>query len=332
MCSNKTDQTPREQPDPRSGIPCSAPGSRITAWLALLRVPNLLTVPGDPVAGAFLAAAAVGSVPGKNPLLLCPAASLCLYAAGLLANDYFDRQEDARERPDRPLPSGRVPAPAALGVAVLLTAAGLLLAAMAGRSTAATAMVLALAAWGYNAGLKRMRWIGPLTMGLCRAASFLLGAATLGLSALATPTVLLSAIALALFIAFVTNIARNETRAVAIPFRSLAVLPLLLLLWFGAILFAPALNAGTAFRSPPGGFALLLAAMPVVWVTLLLAPLAGQPSPALVQRTIGGLIRGLVLVQAALCAASGRTGEAPALLLLAAFPVSGWLGRWSKGS
>ena len=33
---------------------------RLRAWLEILRVPNLPTVPGDPLAGVLLAAAAAG--------------------------------------------------------------------------------------------------------------------------------------------------------------------------------------------------------------------------------------------------------------------------------
>ncbi len=41
------------------------------------------------------------------------AASGMLYAAGVTLNDWFDRELDARERPGRPIPSGRVSAAAA---------------------------------------------------------------------------------------------------------------------------------------------------------------------------------------------------------------------------
>jgi 4-hydroxybenzoate polyprenyltransferase len=43
-------------------------------------------------------------------------ASGCLYLAGIVFNDVFDRKVDARERPTRPIPSGVVP----LGVAALI--------------------------------------------------------------------------------------------------------------------------------------------------------------------------------------------------------------------
>ncbi len=47
--------------------------------------------------------------------LLAPlvAASTLLYASGVVLNDVFDLRRDARERPERPLPSRRVSLPAA---------------------------------------------------------------------------------------------------------------------------------------------------------------------------------------------------------------------------
>ena len=71
-------------------------------WLRLLRFPNLFTVPGDPLAGFFLAGAA--APPGNA--LLAVGAALCFYVCGLVLNDLVDVGEDARERPGRPLPAG----------------------------------------------------------------------------------------------------------------------------------------------------------------------------------------------------------------------------------
>ena len=92
------------------------------AWLQLFRVPNLLTVPGDPIAGVFLAAAAANAAIPASAMFAAMAVSLLLYGAGLLQNDYFDLPEDRRERPRRPLPSGAVRPVYAIAVAVSLRA------------------------------------------------------------------------------------------------------------------------------------------------------------------------------------------------------------------
>ncbi|MEV1288797.1 UbiA family prenyltransferase, partial [Micromonospora sp. NPDC049679] len=99
---------------------------RLRDLVELVRAPAALSVPGDVVAGA----AAAGVLDRRTPVLA--GASVCLYWAGMAANDWADRELDAVERPERPVPSGRVSAPAALGIAAGLTAAGLALAGAAG--------------------------------------------------------------------------------------------------------------------------------------------------------------------------------------------------------
>ena len=78
---------PPSRPNPATPPP---PGrSSLTAWLQLLRVGNLLTVPGDPIAG-FLLAQAWGlraSRPGLR-IAMAVSVSVLLYAAGLLWNDW----------------------------------------------------------------------------------------------------------------------------------------------------------------------------------------------------------------------------------------------------
>jgi 4-hydroxybenzoate polyprenyltransferase len=278
----------------------------------------LLTVPGDPLAGALLAAASAGIIPPLPSLLATLGAAVCLYAAGLLANDFFDRLVDEKERPDRPIPSGSVKANGVLVAALLLTLAGLFLAAEGGMATLFIASLLAACSWFYNAIGKRIAWLGPLNMGICRGLNLLMGAALIGLHGLISTRVLIAATLLTLFIAAITLAARNEANpddSRHAPKWLAWALPLILA--FGLLSLIHTL-----------GMALGLAAMAIAWTILWSINLSRATTPAATQRAIGGLIRGLILVQTALCAASGPTGEACALLLLVAFPVSGWLGRW----
>ncbi|MEU3220995.1 UbiA family prenyltransferase [Streptomyces sp. NPDC006971] len=148
------------------------------AWAELLRVSALFTVPGDALAGA----AATGRSPGRGTALAV-GASLCLYEAGMALNDWADREEDAVDRPHRPLPSGRVAPGAALAAAGALTAAGLGLAARAGRPALVVATGLAATVWAYDLRLKHTP-AGPAAMAAARALDLLLGAAA---TATATP-------------------------------------------------------------------------------------------------------------------------------------------------
>src|SRR2546428_12895654 len=81
--------------------------------LALVRPPNVFTAVADSAAGLLLARRG-GPVAG-DPGLWCLAASACLYLGGIALNDYFDREVDAIERPERPIPSGAVPPAVAAG-------------------------------------------------------------------------------------------------------------------------------------------------------------------------------------------------------------------------
>lgn len=142
----------------------------VRAWAELLRVSALFTVPGDALAGA----AALGRRPGRGTALAV-GASLCLYEAGMALNDWADRDEDAIDRPHRPIPSGRITPGAALAAAGALTAAGLTMAARAGRPALTVATGLAATVWAYDLRLKHTQ-AGPAAMAAARALDLLLGA------------------------------------------------------------------------------------------------------------------------------------------------------------
>ncbi|MFF8441895.1 SCO3242 family prenyltransferase [Streptomyces californicus] len=162
------------RPAPEAGrrtVPVrGTPRERLRAWAELLRVSALFSVPGDALAGA----AAVGRRPDRGTVLAA-GASLCLYEAGMALNDWADRDEDAVDRPHRPIPSGRVSPAAALGAAGALTAAGLALAARAGRPALTVATGLAATVWAYDLRLKHTK-AGPAAMAAARSLDLLLGA------------------------------------------------------------------------------------------------------------------------------------------------------------
>lgn len=247
----------------------------LTAWLQLVRLPNLLTVPGDPLAGALLTGAALDWRP--------VAASVCFYAAGLSSNDVFDAAEDARDRPDRPIPSGRVSRTAAGIAAVALAVIGLGLAFLADRLAIGATLLAAIVL--YNAGGKRIPVFGPLNMGACRGLSLLLGATGF------TP----AAVVLALYIAVVTGIARHETTDRTIGF----------------VRWLPAFVLATGFAAIHPTF---VAVIPIV-----LAWLGGRETN--VPKAVGVWIGALLPVQAAFCADANPVVAAVLLALWPVFRV-----------
>lgn len=286
----------------------------VQAWLRLFRVPNLLTVPGDPLAG-YMIAWASGFQAEPFRALLCVAASLCLYSFGLVSNDLVDLKEDSRERPDRPLPSGQIRPGVALAVAITLALAGVALGFVAGCWADMVAVALTLTILLYNLWGKRVPVWGPLNMGLCRGLSLLLGAAAAGSWGLRLPLVIISAVGLTLYVAAVTQIARRET--VPGPVGPVRWLPgIILLLWFALFeLLVP--WSGPSPRLP----STVVALAAVAWSVLCAQSICGAAEPRTIAGAVGGFLRGLLLVQAALVAIvfyAGAVLAAALLLMLAA--------------
>ncbi|HEV7350466.1 UbiA-like protein EboC [Telluribacter sp.] len=145
----------------------------LKAYLQLTRPANLVTALADILAGVAIAQFTFYSpylVPGS--LLL---ATLGLYGGGVVMNDVFDAELDAVERPERPIPSGRVSLGSATTLGVMLLLAGIAFAALYSPLSASIAALVAVGALVYDKWAKHSALLGPLTMGLCRGGNLLLG-------------------------------------------------------------------------------------------------------------------------------------------------------------
>lgn len=171
-------------------------------YLDLVRAPASLTVLGDALVGALSARG-----PGGDPALRTGAlatSSVCLYSAGMALNDWADADLDAVERPERPIPSGRITRTRALAVGAGLTAAGVASAFAAGRASGVVSLVLAGALWSYDVVFKPTA-AGPVVMAVCRGLDVMLGAAGPGWR-----RAILPASAVALHTVAVTAVSRGE--------------------------------------------------------------------------------------------------------------------------
>ena len=144
----------------------------VRGYLELLRPANVVTALADVLAGYAVAGRAQHRA---LPWLL--AATVCLYAGGVVLNDFFDRELDAIERPERPIPSGRVRAAAAATLGAVLLAIGVGAAAAATPAAGMVAVAIAALVVLYDARTKRSAIAGPINMGLCRGFNLLLGVA-----------------------------------------------------------------------------------------------------------------------------------------------------------
>src|SRR5262249_49707692 len=208
---------------PRRGGP-DRPGARLAdhghvrhplrVYAQLLRPPTLPSALADLCLGAVALAAQppVGRLAEGFPFAvfaLLLFSSACLYSSGMVWNDYFDLAQDRRERPFRPLPSGRVKPNEAARLGTGLMVVGVACALMTGRLSGSLALVLVLAILAYDGWLKRT-WAGPLGMGLCRFLNVLLGVSLAG--TLDVPWALHLAAVVGLYIVGVTWFARTEAR------------------------------------------------------------------------------------------------------------------------
>jgi heme O synthase-like polyprenyltransferase len=187
------------------------PRVRLRAVLELMRVPNVFTAVADILLGYLFTHAELE--PWQLVTLLIGSSAL-LYSAGMVLNDLFDRQQDAAERPGRPIPSGRVSTAGAGRLGFGMLAAGVVLAITAAWLSAewrpaGVAVALAVMIVLYDGVLKRTP-LAPLAMGSCRMLNVLLG---MSLAAGAwQPVNWLVAAGVGLYIVGVTWFARTEAK------------------------------------------------------------------------------------------------------------------------
>ncbi|WP_245154606.1 UbiA family prenyltransferase [Halorussus marinus] len=283
----------------------------VGAYAELLRVPNLFTAPPDVVVGAALAAAAGATVPLGATAGLAVASAL-LYAGGTTLNDYFDAAVDAAERPERPIPSGRVSRAAALGVGLSLLGGGVAVAAAAGGARGGlVAAALAAAVVLYDAGLKGSA-PGFLTMGSTRGLNVFLGTTAAGLAPSAAPAWLFAVpVVVAGYIAAVTSMAADEAtggdrRAVALAGAGAVA----------AGVAAPALVWAVGPGAVAVGASGLAAVGFLAWTGGALRAAYRDPTPETVGPAVGTCVLGLVALDAAFAAVAGAEWAAVALAFL----------------
>lgn len=277
-------------------------------YLELLRPANVATALGDVLAGFAIAQ-------GADVALLpwLAGASVCLYAGGVVLNDVFDRHLDARERPERPLPSGRVTPGRAAAFGAAFLAAGVGAAAAAGGAALPVGAWLVAAILAYDALLKRSMLFGPLAMGACRGLNLAVGMAA-DPAALGTfwPLCFIPGV----YVAGITLLSRGEVAGGGQWQARLST---------GLVGAAAAALAAVVAVQQHAWAGLALTLLFAARVLPAFAHALRSPTPPAIRAAVKTGVLSLILLDAALAAAFAGLGFG--LALLAVSFIAGWIAR-----
>lgn len=270
--------------------------SVLVAWCQLTRIGLVLSAPSNILLGAFLAMD-WQEWPRLPILLLCLASSL-LYLSGMVLNDWFDREVDSKERPTRPIPSGRISPRTALISGFVLMACGVLTAGAVSLLlwcplAVLTSLLIAALILLYDGLAKSGVW-GPVVMGSCRAMNVLLGTTVAAKLPGVWPC--LAALAVGVYILGVTLIARYEAERVsawAVHWGT------------GSFLVAVMVMLAMIFPSPnpASPWTILLGFWIIVQLAHLKDQLLEHAQGPLVPKFIGGMLGLLIPIDAMLASA-----------------------------
>jgi 4-hydroxybenzoate polyprenyltransferase len=312
--------------------PSSPHRAGLADYLELVRLPNLFTAMADVAMGLMFVQAISGlDDPWLLRLALLMVASSMLYAGGVVLNDLWDLDVDRQQRPERPLPSGRISPQAASRLAWGLLLSGIVTACLVAfmvdhAKPAVVVCALTVCIVAYDTWLKRTP-LGPLAMGACRMLNVLLG-----MSVLAGPWQTchwLAAAAIGTYITGVTWFARSESGQSKRLTLTLATAVILAGIGLLAMLPSYTLDIGPLLQQQPENWYLLVGVLGAVigWRCL---RAVGDPTAPRVQMTVKHCILSLVMLDTVACFVVRDVIPATMILLLLIPAV--YAGRWIKST
>jgi 4-hydroxybenzoate polyprenyltransferase len=148
--------------------------SNFKDYLFLIRLPNLFTLPSNILVGFAITSALTVTFTSFVQVLLLVTISIFLYCIGLVLNDLFDYNIDKKERPTRPLASGKISRKVAIVLVTIFTAIALSLSLLVSVPTFGISLVLISLIFGYDKYLKNTQ-AGPFTIAAARVMNVTLG-------------------------------------------------------------------------------------------------------------------------------------------------------------
>ncbi len=248
------------------------------AWLELARLSNAPTVVSNVLVGAGIGG--LGGGIAWPAVGAAGSAAILFYVGGMAMNDVVDRDIDRHERPDRPIPSGRITVRAATGFAVACLAAGVGLAALAGPPALLVSLLLVAAIVMYNRFHKAAAMTVVL-MGACRGLVYVMAAAAAWPPDPVVATTLAGTITA--YIALVSVVARVETGTTLDGRR-----------WTGMALVAVAMAPIAVIR--PDAWTWTVVAALVVTAWLLVVSRHALARPPRIRLAVPGWLAGICLL------------------------------------
>jgi len=282
----------------------------IRAYLQLVRAPAAFSAASNILAAQLVVGALDVDWHMAGLLLVV---SVSLYSAGMAMNDCYDLGIDSVERPDRPIPSGRVPLRNAYALIILLIIVAMIAGVIAGPRHFFVAMILVLAIWLYNARAKQGAW-GPPVMGLCRYLNWILG-----LSTVANWTLFWFVVPLPVFVYIwaVSSLGRDEMAA---ENRANVYI-----LGIGVLVSVALISIGGLYNCSPCGLYLLAAIGWMLLMVSVLRRLIRKYTPERIRDAMRVLILAVIPLDALILVSFGNM--AGALLVLGLLLPSWFLAR-----
>ncbi len=159
------------------------------------------------IGGGIAYSASPGEMSGIILLIPVFITVFLITGAGNAINDYFDAGIDAVNRPDRPIPSGRLKKEYAYKFSMILFAGGVLTAYFIGTVPFLIALFNSLLLYLYAFSLKRKVFVGNLSVSYLTGSTFLFGGAAYGLKGIEATSVLF-------FLSMLATLAREIVKAI----------------------------------------------------------------------------------------------------------------------
>lgn len=146
----------------------------IRDYLVLVRLPNLFTLPSNILVGMAAVSSLAFTLTSFTQFLLLVTISVLFYCVGIVLNDLYDFDIDKKERPNRPLPSGKISRRSAIVLVAIFSTLALILSLQVSFSTLVISSILFSVIFGYDKYLKNTH-AGPFTIASARVMNILLG-------------------------------------------------------------------------------------------------------------------------------------------------------------